>query len=374
MTQIIRVLVVDDSAFVRKVVSQMLTRSPFIEVVGTARDGEEALEMTERLRPDVVTLDLIMPRVNGVEYLRRQMPIHPVPVVICSIAHDSGELAIDAFDAGAVEFVQKPTALATDRVYEIADELVAKVKAASQVRMATVASAPAPAPAEAVAQPEPAATVAAQVGAPTGAAAPAVIRPAGLAFRATRSDVLVIGVSTGGPQALRQLIPQFPPDFPVPILMVLHMPIGYTQMFAERLDAVTGLEVVEARDGELLRPGVAFLAPAGRHLTVERQPDGSVRTHLDLRPYETQHRPAVDVLFRSAAEVFGPRVVGVVLTGMGSDGLLGAGYIKAQGGRVLTEAEASCVVYGMPRVVDEAALSDGSYALDDMARGIAEML
>lgn len=373
MANIIRVLVVDDSAFVRKVVTQMLTRSPFIEVVGAARDGAEALEMTARLQPDVVTLDLIMPGVNGVEYLRRQMPIRPVPVVICSIAHESGELAMDAFDAGAVEFVQKPTALATDRVYDIAEELIGKVKAAAQVRMTAVA--PAESPVEhAVAVPEHAAASASASLALDDPASLASTAEPPLVRRTSRTDVLVIGVSTGGPQALRHMIPQFPADFPVPILMVLHMPIGYTAMFAERLNAISALEVVEARDGELLRPGVAFLAPAGRHLTMERQADGSVRTHLDLRPYETQHRPAVDVLFRSAAEVFGPRVLGVVMTGMGSDGLLGAGYIKARGGRILTESESSCIVYGMPRVVDEATLSDGTYALEDLARGIAETL
>jgi two-component system, chemotaxis family, protein-glutamate methylesterase/glutaminase len=190
----------------------------------------------------------------------------------------------------------------------------------------------------------------------------------------TQADVVVLGISTGGPQALRQLIPQLPADFPVPIVIVLHMPVGYTAMYAERLNAISPLEVTEAREGDLLRPGAAFLAPAGRHLTLERQPDGSVRVHLDLRPFDAQHRPSVDVLFRSAAEVYGSRVLGVVMTGMGSDGLLGAGYIKARGGRVVTEAESSCVVYGMPRSVDDAALSDRSVPLAQMAACIAEMV
>ena len=190
----------------------------------------------------------------------------------------------------------------------------------------------------------------------------------------TQSDVVVLGISTGGPQALRQLIPQLPADFPVPIIMVLHMPVGYTAMYADRLNAISALEVVEAREGDLLRSGAAFLAPAGRHVTLERQPDSSVRVHLDLRPFDAQHRPSVDVLFRSAAEVYGPRVLGVVMTGMGSDGLLGAGYIKARGGRVVTEAESSCVVYGMPRSVDDAALSDRSVPLAQMAACIAEMV
>ncbi len=348
MSKPIRVLVVDDSAFVRKVVSQMLSRSPAIEVVGTARDGEDALEMVERLRPDVVTLDLMMPRMNGVEFLRAQGSRRPVPVVICSIAHESGEMALEAFEAGAVEFVQKPTALATDRVYEIAEELIAKVEAASR---ATVARAPA-APVEGVVE------------------RVAVREPVG----GLRADVVVLGISTGGPQALRYLIPRLPADFPVPVAMVLHMPVGYTAMFAQRLNDISPLDVVEAREGSVLRPGVVWLAPAGQHLTFVRDADAMIRAHLDLRPVDTPHRPAVDVLFQSAAAVFGPRVLGVVMTGMGNDGLLGAAHIKAQGGRVVTEAESSCVVYGMPRAVAEAALSDRSATLEEMAGAIAELV
>jgi two-component system chemotaxis response regulator CheB len=156
--------------------------------------------------------------------------------------------------------------------------------------------------------------------------------------------------------------------------MVLHMPVGYTEMYARRLDDISPLDVVEARDGEVLRPGCAFLAPAGRHLTFVRDPDGVIRTHLDVRPLESLHRPAVDVLFRSAAELFTTRALAVVMTGMGSDGVLGAAHIKAQGGRVITEAESSCIVYGMPRAVDEASLSDRSAPLDEMAQTIMEMI
>ncbi|HEX2203407.1 MAG TPA: response regulator, partial [Longimicrobium sp.] len=192
MQQPIRVLVVDDSAFLRKVVSQMLSRSDAIQVVGTARDGEEALEMVEKHRPDVVTLDLMMPGMDGVGFLREQMRRRPLPVVVCSIAHESGELALGALEAGAVDFVQKPTALATEKVFEIADELVAKVVAAAGARVPPVdgdrAAAAASPPAEA----------------PARTGAPAV-------------DLVVIGVSTGGPQALRHLVPQLPADFPVPL-------------------------------------------------------------------------------------------------------------------------------------------------------------
>jgi two-component system, chemotaxis family, protein-glutamate methylesterase/glutaminase len=345
MTNRIRVLVVDDSAFVRKVVTQMLSRSPRLQVVATARDGEEALELAELHRPDVITLDLSMPRMTGVEFLRRQNERRRVPVVICSIAHQSGEMALEALEAGAVEFVQKPTALATDRVYEIVEELIAKVEAAARVGTAPL---------------------------PAKRAAPRVsvaVRVEGI-----RTDIVVLGISTGGPQALRQLIPILPSEFPVPIAMVLHMPVGYTEMYARRLDEISALNVVEARDGDVLRPGVVWLAPAGQHLTFERTTGGIVRAHLDLVPVDTQHRPSVDVLFHSAAEVFGSRALGVVMTGMGTDGLLGAAHIKAQGGRIATEAESSCVVYGMPRAVAEASLSDRTATLSDMAGAIMEML
>lgn len=350
MSSKIRALVVDDSAFVRKVVSQMLGRSPDIEVVGTARDGVDALEMVERCKPDVVTLDLVMPRMNGVEFLREQAKRHPIPVVICSIAHETGEMALDAFEAGAVDFVRKPTTLATDRVYEIADELIEKVTAASQ-------ASPRPAPVLAAAPPAPARHAHESSAAVTG-----------------RAEIVVVGISTGGPQALRQLIPALPVDFPVPIAIVLHMPVGYTKMYAERLNEISSLEVVEAEEGATLRPGLALLAPAGQHLTFVRDAAGIVRAHLDLRPLDTQHRPAVDVLFRSVADVFGPRALGVVMTGMGNDGTKGSDAIKARGGRVITEAESSCVVYGMPRAVVEAGLSDRSAPLDTLADAILEML
>ena len=348
MGGVVRVLIVDDSAFVRKVVRQMLSRSPFLEVVGAARDGVEALEMVEQLRPDVVTLDLNMPQMDGLDFLRRQMARRPVPVVLLSAASESGEQVMRALDAGAVDVVQKPTALASERVLEVADDLIAKVKAAAnaRVRVSPVAVLPAaPAVAVAVASPRP-----------------------------LRTDVLVIGVSTGGPQALKQLVARLPADFPVPVAVVLHMPVGFTELFARSLGDVSRLTVIEARDGERVRAGVVLIAPAGYHLTFRRRADGTVTTHLDLHPLNTPHRPAVDVLFRSAAEVFGDRVLSVVLTGMGADGTEGAAWVKAQGGRVFSEAEETCVVYGMPRSVVEAGLSDKSVPLHDMARVIIEAL
>jgi two-component system chemotaxis response regulator CheB len=187
-----------------------------------------------------------------------------------------------------------------------------------------------------------------------------------------RYSVLVIGVSTGGPQGLKAVIPRLPADFPMPVAVVLHMPVGYTEAYAKRLDEVSALTVVEARDGDELRPGVVLIAPAGRHLTFRRDADDRVVTRLDLRPLDTPHRPSVDVLFQSAAEVYGDRVLGLVMTGMGADGREGAAWIKARGGAVLTEAEETCVVYGMPRSVVEAGLSDESVPLDRLTMAIMD--
>ncbi len=345
MAEIARVLVVDDSAYVRKAIRQMLTRSPFIEVVGAARDGAEALELVEELEPDVVTCDLNMPGMDGVAFVQAQMARRPIPIVIISIANQSGEQVLAALDAGALDFVQKPTALATDKLLDIADELAEKVKVAAA---SPLASHPRRQPV---------------------APAPRAYTP-----RTNRSpiDVVVIGTSTGGPQALRLVVPQFPADFPVPVAIVLHMPIGYTEMYARKLDEVSALTVVEARGEEIVEPGTVYVAPAGRHLLFRQDAGGIVRTRLDIRPLDTPHRPAVDVLLQSAAEVYGPRALGVILTGMGADGRDGAAWIKAKGGTVLTESEETCVVYGMPRSVAEAGLSDQTVSLDRMAQAIME--
>lgn len=345
MSGICRVLIVDDSAYVRKVLKQILSRSPLVEVVGTARDGEEALQLVDELRPDVVTLDLIMPRLDGIGFLRRQMAVRPLPVVIVSVTDEASELAVEALNLGAFDLVQKPTALASEKVLEIGDDLLATVKAAG------------------------------------GVSASAIHLPSGAGPRLSRrlspsttADIVVLGISTGGPQALRYLIPQFPPDFPIPIVMVLHMPEGFTEVFANKLAEISSLRVVEASAGDRLVGGTAFLAPAGKHLTFRRDSAGDAVVHLDSRPLDTLHRPAADVVFQSAAEVFDGRVLGVVMTGMGSDGLRGAAWIKARGGRVLTEAEESCVVYGMPRAVAEAGLSDRAVSLTAMAQAMMESI
>lgn len=347
MNRVLRVLVVDDSAYVRKVLKQMLSRSPFIEVVGAAHDGVEALELAEQLIPDVITTDLMMPELDGVGFVRAQMARRPVPIVIVSIASESGELVVAALDAGAVDVVQKPTALATEKVFEIAEELIAKVKAAASLPL----------------------NGATQLYAST----PAVLAPTERQPHTGTIDMVVMGISTGGPHGLKQVIPALSADFAVPVAIVLHMPVGYTALYAQSLNTLAALDVVEAQEGDPVEPGKVLLAPAGHHLTLRREPDGSVVAHLSLLPLDTPHRPSVDVLFQSAAQVFGARVLGIVMTGMGSDGLQGAAWIKAQGGEVWTEAEETCVVYGMPRAVVEAGLSDRRVPLTQLAQAIQEV-
>jgi two-component system, chemotaxis family, protein-glutamate methylesterase/glutaminase len=344
---VLRVLVVDDSAYVRKAVREMLSRSPFLEVVGTARNGVEALVMVEELDPDVVTCDLVMPEMDGVAFVSAQMARRAVPIVVMSVVDGAGAQVLQALEAGAVDFVQKPTRLATERILDVSAELVAKVKAAAgaprqrlTVRPASMDAAP--------------------------------IAPA--RARAPRFDVVVIGISTGGPQALRQMIPLLPAGCPVGIAIVLHMPVGYTGLYAEKLNEISAVKVLEVTEGQALEPGVVWIAPAGQHLAFRRDVDGQARAHLSKEPTDAPHRPSVDVLFRSAAEVFGARSLGVVMTGMGSDGREGSAWIKTKGGTVLTESETTCVVYGMPRSVMEAGLSDSSVPLERMARAIMERL
>lgn len=343
---IVRVLVVDDSAFVRKVVREVLARSPFVEVVGTARNGAEALDLVTELDPDVVTCDLVMPELDGLAFVREQMQRRPVPIVLISSVRDDEQAVLSALEAGAVDFVQKPTSRADDRMFEIGAQLVAKVKAAGGARRERLAGAP-------------------------GRPAPAVVTLPAVRAGAGLVDVVVIGISTGGPQALRQLVPRLPADCPVPVVIALHMPVGYTELYAQKLDQASPLTVTEARHGDPIKPGRVLVAPGGQHLTFARRIDG-VAAEVDSRRWDMLYRPSVDLLFQSAAEVYGGRVLAVVMTGMGSDGLEGARRVKAGGGAVLTEAEESCVVYGMPRSVVEAGLSDESVPLDGMARAILE--
>lgn len=349
----IRVLVIDDSAFTRKVLRESLQQAPDIEVVGIARDGLEALEKIVELNPDVVTLDLVMPGLDGLGVLQAlQRPGAP-RVVVVSVSDADSELGITALQSGAVDLVHKPTSLATERLYELSAELVTKVRAAAVARALFPAN---PAPTT-----------------PGTPAAGAVVPAPG----SLRIELVVIGTSTGGPQALTRLLPALPADFPVPIAIALHIPFGYTEALARRLDSISAIRVVEASEGLALEPGLAVLAPGGMHLKLQRsgeKPGKRIVAHLDVDPLAALYRPSVDVLFESASRATDGHVLGVVLTGMGDDGLLGSQAICAAGGRVVNEAESSCVIYGMPRVVREAGLSTAEAPLDALVALIMQQL
>jgi two-component system chemotaxis response regulator CheB len=336
----IRVLVVDDSAFARKVVREVLTRAPDLEVIDVARDGLEAIEKAHALAPDVITLDLVMPGADGLAVLAA-LPREGPRVVVVSASSADSALVIAALEAGAIDVVQKPTPLATNRLYELADELIAAVRVAALAKGRRVQSSE------------------------RALAAPSV---------ASSTDILVLGTSTGGPQALTRLLSAIPENFPVPIAVVVHMPVGYTESLAERLDTLSPLHVVEASEGLVFTRGTVVIARAGANLLLERTPVG-VLAHLDYLPRLSEpHRPSVNALFTSAADQFGSRALGVVLTGMGDDGLAGSRALKAAGGRILAESEASAVVYGMPRAVTEAGLVTAQAPLEAMLELIARRL
>lgn len=327
-----RVLVVDDSAFARTVLSRVL-RAAGIDVVGTARDGDDALAQIAELAPDVVTLDLAMPGRDGLDVLRALEGKSKPRVIVVSVSTIDSVPGAEALALGAIDIVSKPSALATDRLYELGNELVEKVLAA--------------APGESVPATE-------SVGAPVG-----VVRHA---------DLVLIGTSTGGPQALTRLLAALPPDLAAPVAVVLHIPVGYTEALARRLDQASPLEVVEASHGLELRPGRVVLARAGQHLKLAHK-TGALVSRLDAVPIRP-HVPSVDELFMSGAEVAGAGTLGVVLTGMGDDGLVGARAIHAAGGSLVTESPGSCVVYGMPRCVYEANLGARSAPLETIHREI----
>jgi two-component system chemotaxis response regulator CheB len=327
------VLVVDDSAFARTVISRLL-RDAGIDVIGTAHDGGEALAAIAETDPDLVTLDLTMPHVDGLAVLR-ELRGRPRPrVLVVSVSSIDTDLGAEALALGAIDLVAKPTAIASDRLNEIAVELVAKVYAAS-VRGTTAAI------------------------------------PRENRRTEHRARLVLIGTSTGGPQALTRVLSSLPAGLAAPVAMALHIPGGYTEALAKRLDKISPLEVVEARDGMVLRPGLAVLAPGGMNLRVDANGSGELHARVSPLPL-TPFKPSVDELFESGAAAVGGAALGVVLTGMGDDGLAGARAIADAGGALLAEAASSCVVYGMPRTVLEANLGARSIPLDAMAEEIAK--
>jgi two-component system chemotaxis response regulator CheB len=333
------VLVVDDSTFVRQALARMLGTEPDIRVVGLAADGIEGVEKARELRPDVITLDLQMPRMGGLEALERIMAENPVPVLLLSsVTRQGAEVTLRGLELGALDFVDKSSVQGNMNLLALAQELRSKVRALAG------------------AQPRRREERSLRSAAEKGLAAEA----------APRAAAVVIATSTGGPPALQAIIPDLPKDLPSAVLVVQHMPLGFTRSLAERLDARSPLPVREAMDGQPVEPGQVLIAPAGRHMRVRRRGQAT-RVVLDEEPRAALHRPSADVLMASTAKAWGAKVLGVVLTGMGSDGVEGLRAIREAGGRTLAESEESCVIYGMPKAAVEAGVVDRSVPLRRIA-------
>jgi two-component system chemotaxis response regulator CheB len=321
----VRVLVVDDSALMRKLIPQMVETDQSIEVVGTAMDGTFCLKKIEELRPNVVTLDLQMPGMNGIDTLKEIMRRHPLPVIVVSShSTDGASITFKALGLGAFDFVTKPQD-ASAHMAETARQLIAKIKAAADCKVVRPG---------------------------TLGAAVRVEKTASAKSGPPPTKTVAIGISTGGPQALEYLLAQLPPDFPGTILVVQHMPSGFTEMFAKRLDELCALRVKEAQSGDVLQAGRVLICPGSRHMTVKRLPMGDVVV-LNDDPLVNGHRPSVDVLFHSLAQEFGKMSVAVLMTGMGDDGAQGLGEVKKAGGMTIAQSEESCVVFGMPKAAIE---------------------
>lgn len=344
---LIKVLVVDDSAFMRRAISKMLESEPEIVVCGTARNGEEAVAKARDLAPDAITMDVEMPGMSGLDAVRRITGERDVPIImVSSLTQEGAETTLAALEAGAVDFVPKPDA-AYVNIKDVARDLVARVRifAARGVRRPSVRP-------KVALPPLP----------PVAAARPA----------RERFECLAIGTSTGGPMALSRIVPRLPARFPIPIVIVQHMPRGFTRPLADRLNASSALEVVEASAGMVLRGGTAIVAPAGEQLTLRRC-GGEVEVILGPDDGRSLHVPSVDVMTASVAEVFRSATLAVILTGMGQDGVVGLRRVKDLGGFVLGQDAATSVVYGMPRAAAQAGLVDRVLPLDEIPPAIAEL-
>ncbi|MFS2159138.1 chemotaxis response regulator protein-glutamate methylesterase [Pseudomonas sp. Pseusp122] len=382
----VKVLVVDDSGFFRRRVTEILSSDPNIQVVGTATNGKEAIEQALLLKPDVITMDYEMPMMDGITAVRHIMQRSPTPVLMfSSLTHEGARVTLDALDAGAVDFLPKNFEDISRNPEKVKQLLCEKVHSISRSNRrfsgfnAPTAAPVAAAPAARTAAPAPSRSIPSRTSAPAPAVhsshshahhpAPAAQHaPSSPAPKRKAYKLVAIGTSTGGPVALQRVLTQLPASFPAPIVLIQHMPAAFTKAFAERLDKLCSISVKEAEDGDVLRPGLALLAPGGKQMMVD------ARGTIKILPGDERlnYKPCVDITFGSAAKSYGDKVLAVVLTGMGADGREGARLLKQGGSHIWAQDEASCVIYGMPMAIVKADLADAVYSLDEIGKHLVE--
>ncbi|MBP8143763.1 MAG: chemotaxis response regulator protein-glutamate methylesterase [Inhella sp.] len=344
-----RVVVVDDSALVRSILTEIINKQPDMECIGAAADPLIAREMIRTLNPDVITLDVEMPRMDGIDFLSRLMRLRPMPVVMVSTLTERGaEVTMKALELGAVDFVAKPKIGVADGIRQLAADITDKIRIAAKahIRRAPAAAAP-------------------------GAAAPAPVTVASIG-RLSTEKIIFIGASTGGTEATKDVLINLPADCPA-VCITQHMPAGFTTSYANRLDGLCKIRVSEAKDGERILPGHGYIAPGGRQFSVERSGANYIARVVDTEPVN-RHKPSVEVLFNSAARVVGPNAVGIMLTGMGADGAQAMRAMKDAGSFNICQDEASCVVFGMPREAIAAGAAHEVMSLKDIAPRLIEKL
>lgn len=374
----VRVLVVDDSGFFRRRVSEILASDSGIEVVGTATNGREAIDQALALKPDVITMDYEMPMMDGITAVRNIMQRCPTPVLMfSSLTHEGARVTLDALDAGAVDFLPKNFEDISRNPQKVKEMLCDKVRSIARSNRrfgaptnSTVSpTVPRVSSSLASAGSSLAGSTAARSTSTVPAARTPAAEPRSSAPPKRKAYKLVaIGTSTGGPVALQRVLTQLPANFPAPLVLIQHMPAAFTKAFADRLDKLCKITVKEAEDGDLLRPGLALLAPGGKQMMV----DGRGAVKILPGDERLNYKPCVDITFGSAAKAYNDKVLAVVLTGMGSDGREGARLLKQSGSQVWAQDEASCVIYGMPMAIVKANLADAVYGLDDIGKHLSE--
>ncbi|HEC25381.1 MAG TPA: chemotaxis response regulator protein-glutamate methylesterase [bacterium] len=329
----IRILIVDDSPFMRRAINSLLEGEKDITVVGFAKDGLDAISQVQDLKPDIVTMDIEMPVMDGLKALKIIMEKFPLPVImLSSLTEDGAEGTLDALDIGAVDYIPKNLSNVSLNILKIKDDLLSKIRAITVKKY--------------VFRQYEDITAVEQTSLEENTDGK------------NKINIVAIGSSTGGPRALQDVIPKIPENFPVPIIMVQHMPKAFTGSFAKRLSSMSHINVIEASGGEMIMPGTAYLSPGDKHLSIEKAGREGIRITLSNEPVDLINRPSVSFMMESVAKEYPGKALGIILTGMGSDGLLGMKKIKEGGGKTIAQDEATCVVYGMPKVVVDAGLAD----------------